>query len=210
MRKFTKIIVPFLLAILVLLPVTQADQVAAASKYEDGEYSLSFNVLKENSDDRSIAADYMKSPAKLIVKDGKNLVQITLTSASYWQDFSVSSSSVKTISDGADTRLVQFEVGDLDQIVTGSMHVVVPDIDYDSKYNVRFQFDTSNLPGASGSDDEKTEEENGEDKSTEDGTAVGEKGPEENPPTGDSAPILLLTVVLLASGLMLVRKVAFK
>src|SRR5690625_4514227 len=210
MRKFTKIIVPFLLAILVLLPVTQADQVAAASKYEEGEYTLPFSVLKENSNETSIAADYMKSPAKLIVKDGKNLVQVTLTHKSYWQSFSVSSSSVETITDGADTRLVQFEVGDLDQLVTANMHIIVEDIDYDSKYNVRLQFDTSNLPGASSSADEKTGEENGEDESTEDDTAVGEKGPEENPPTGDNAPILLLTVVLLASGLMLVRKVAFK
>ena len=206
MRKLTKFFIPVLLAVLVLLPVTQADQVAAASKYEEGEYALPFNVLKENSDETSIAADYMDSPAQLIVKDGKNLVQVKLTNKSYWQSFSVSSSNVETITDGADTRLVQFEVGDLDQLVTANMHIIVEDIDYDSKYNVRLQFDTSNIPGASGAVDEEIKEEKTED----DATPTGEKGPEENPPTSDNAPILLLTVALLASGFVLVRKVAFK
>ena len=223
MRKFTKIIVPFLLAILVLLPVTQADQVAAASKYEEGEYSLPFSVLKSDGSGTSAAAEYLSS-AKLIVKDGKNTVQMTVSNSSMLKSLTVNGATANTISsnESEDTRVVQFTASNLDGNLNGTMHVVVPaevlpPNGYDENYDVQFSFNTSEVPTQSsskGTEGEETDEENGQgnsdDENKEGETTVAGKDKEENPPTGDNAPILLFTVVLVASGIVLVRKFAIK
>ena len=51
--------------------------------------------------------DYMTSPAKLVVKDGKNLVQVNLKNSSWWQYFKVQSGGnfvdVTVLSEGNDT-----------------------------------------------------------------------------------------------------------
>lgn len=211
MRKFVNMFIPVLLAMFVLLPVTQGDVAAAASKYKDGEYGITLNVLKNSSDEASIASDYINSAAKLIVKDGKNIVQANVKDSSMLKSLSVGPSAVTTVSENksADTRVIQFEVADLSQTVNGSMHVVVPKTDdfpgYDKEHEVRFSFDASGVAtaGSQGSTDDE--------KSDEDATAgAGNGDAEDNPPTSDNAPILLFTVVLLASGFMLVRKFAFK
>src|SRR5699024_11660530 len=41
-------------------------------KYENGEYDLPFIVWKADSDEKSVADDYLEHPAKLIVKDGRS------------------------------------------------------------------------------------------------------------------------------------------
>src|SRR5699024_3166467 len=58
-------------------------------KYENGEYDLPFIVWKADSDEKSVADDYLEHPAKLIVKDGKYTVQTTLKNNSWWQYFKV-------------------------------------------------------------------------------------------------------------------------
>src|SRR5690625_224235 len=225
MRNLFKIIVPILFVLVTVLPFAQSNAVEAASKYADGEHDLPFTVLKGDSDESSMTNDYLVSPAKLIVENGKNIVQLTLKNSSWWEDFTVASGSVSEISEANDTRVVQFEVGDLDQILDSKIHVIVPDIDYDNKYDVRFQFDTSGLTANEGdgdadegnedNDEKETDKENGNgngsNNSETDGDEVSTGGKaEENPPTGDSAPILLLSVVLLGSGFLLVRKFAVR
>lgn len=200
-----KALLSSLVIIVGLLSFQPALPTDAASTYKDGEYSLPFTVLKGDSDERSMTNDYLVSPAKLIVKDGKNTVQLTLKNSSWWKSFSVSSGGISVISDSNDTRVVQFNVQDLNQLLSGNIHVVVPDIDYDNKYTVRFKFDASGIPSAGETQN------NGETGSVDNGqqngdTSVGEKTVEENPPTGDHAPVLLLGIILLGSGVFLVRQ----
>lgn len=188
------------------LSINTAD---AATTYKDGEYSLPVTVLQGDNNERSKTNDYIVSPAKLIVNNGQNTVQLTLKNSSWWKSFSVSTGSVTTISESNDTRVVQFPVQDLNEIVHANIHIVVPDIDYDNKYNVRFKFDPSGIPKSGGdsssigNEEKTTENEN----SSNDGES-GTKKAEENPPTGDDAPIVLLTIILLSSGLLLVRQFA--
>src|SRR5690625_561955 len=217
MRKIFKFLVPVLFVLVTILPFAQSNSVEAASTYADGEYDLPFTVLKGDSDESSMTNDYLVSPAKLIVENGKNKVQLTLKNSSWWQEFTVASGSVSVLSDENDTRVVQFEVGDLDQILSSKIHVIVPDIDYDNKYDVRFQFDTSGLTvNDAGNEDNASDETdkengNGSTKSETDEDEVSTSGKaEENPPTGDNAPILLLSVVLLGSGFFLVRRFAVR
>ena len=211
MQKVMKFFVPMFVAILVLLPFTQADEVSAASTFEDGEYDLPFQV-KSSSGGESTAGKYLKS-GKLIVKDGKNTVQMTVSESSMLKELTIDGASETTVQEDEvkNTRVAQFVVGNIDKPLDGKMHVVVPEIEgYDNEYMVQFVFNTSKIPGGS---EEQTEDESDEinesndnNENNEDGTA----SPEDNPKTGDNTPILILTVVLLASGFVLVRKVAFK
>ena len=201
-----------LLILLTVLTVFQSNSVEAASKYADGEYSLPFTVLKNNSNEQSVTNDYMTSPAKLVVKNGKNYIQVSLKNKSWWQYFRVqnggSFSNVTVLSEGKDTQLVQFEVQDVDKLVNAKVHIIVPEINYDNKYDVRFNFNTSNVAAKAAGNTSNTA-----DKSTAKGTTNNEQQttkPESNPQTGDNTPIFFLVVLLLASGFFVVRKVAFK
>ncbi|GIN97220.1 heme uptake protein IsdC [Siminovitchia terrae] len=213
MKGFKKLIIPLLLALFVL--TFNISNAAAATPYADGEYTLPFTVLKGDSDERSMTNDYLSSPGKLIVKDGKNFVQLTLKNSSWWKEFKVGSQDVTVISEGNDTRVVQFEVQDLDTITDAKIHVIVPNIDYDNKYDIRFKFDTSGISGSGNSETANkgelnqgnSNEQNQNSEQSTDNSTTGSKKIEKNPPTGDEAPILLLTVVLLASGFVVYRKV---
>ena len=70
---------------------------------------------------------------------------MTLKNSSWWKSFTVESKPVKVISDSNDKRVVQFEVSDVNKLVKGHIHIVVPDINYDSSYDIRLQFDTSKI-----------------------------------------------------------------
>lgn len=170
----------------------------AEAAYADGEYQLPFTILKADGSEKSKADDYVNKPAKLIVKNGKYTVQMTLKNSSWWKSFTVESKPVKVISDAKDARIVQFEVSDLNKLVKGHIHIVIPDIKYDSEYDIRFQFDTSKLGSSAGSN------------AASDGNSVSGEKVEENPPTGDNAPIFMLAIGLLASGLLLFRKLALR
>jgi heme-binding NEAT domain protein len=213
MSKMLKV----LFSLLIMLAVFPgSNSVEAASKYADGEYSVPFTVLKNNSNEQSVTNDYLTSPAKLVVKDGKNLIQITIKNKSWWQYFRVqnggSFGNVTVLSEGKDTQLVQFEVQDVDKLVNAKVHIIVPEINYDNKYDVRFNFNTANVAAKAAGNtssivNKKTT------KTTEKSTASTETTttkPESNPQTGDNTPIFLFVVLLLASGFFIVRRAAFK
>ncbi|MBS4207898.1 heme uptake protein IsdC [Bacillus sp. FJAT-50079] len=204
MKSLLRNVASLLFIIVVFFNLTQSQFVNAASKYADGEHSLPFTVLKGDSDERSMTNDYLVSPAKLVVKDGKNLVQVTLKNSSWWEDFSIPSSSISVLSDSNDTRVVQFEVKDLEQIVAAKIHVIVPDINYDNKYDVRFKFDPSGLALANTNTGDKQTSTNEESASGE--KASDSKKVEENPQTGDQAQILLLSLMLIGATVFLVRR----
>lgn len=217
MQKVMKFFVPMFVAILVLLPFTQADEVSAASTFEDGEYNISMSVLSEGGG-TSIADDYLSNNATLVVKDGKNTLHLTVE-----QDAEmVKATTVGGTKGSKNGSTFTFNNIDLSQSMSGTMHVVVPKEQlppkgYDKNHTVTFNFDTSNVPsqGSSGKakelkQGEEPVDKGNEDKNKEDEDKTGQTAAEENPPTGDNAPILLFTVVLLASGIVLVRKVAFK
>lgn len=170
----------------------------AEAAYADGEYQLPFTILKADGSEKSKADDYVNKPAKLIVKNGKYTVQMTLKNSSWWKSFTVESKPVKVISDAKDARIVQFEVSDLNKLVKSHIHIVIPDINYDSEYDILFQFDTSKLGSSAGSN------------AASNGNSVSGEKVEENPPTGDNAPIFMLAIGLLASGLLLFRKIALR
>src|SRR5690625_3572883 len=78
-----------------------------------------------------------------------------LKNSSWWQYFKVSSGNefidVTEVSkeEANDTKVVQFEVDDLGESLNAKVHIIVtgiPGLEYDNKYDIRFNFDTSDIP----------------------------------------------------------------
>jgi heme-binding NEAT domain protein len=116
------------------------------------------------------------------------------------------------LSEGKDTQLVQFEVQDVDKLVNAKVHIIVPEINYDNKYDVRFDFNTANVAAKAAGNNTSAVDKTTT-KTTEKSTASTETTttkPESNPQTGDNTPIFLFVVLLLASGFFIVRRVAVK
>lgn len=198
-----------LLMVVLLFTLLPLHSVNAAPTYKDGEYSVPVVVYKSGSNERSVTNDYIVTPAKLVVKNGNNTIQLTQKNASWWKSFSVNTGLISTVSEGNDTRVVQFPVSDLTKEVNASLHIVVPDINYDNKYQVRFKFDASSVPTVSGSAGAQSSNGDTDSQSSGSANASGQLSDVvENPKTGDEAPILLLAVMLLGSGLFLVRRLA--
>ncbi|WP_077319532.1 NEAT domain-containing protein [Virgibacillus proomii] len=157
MKKLGSILLLTFLMLMTVIPVLSP--VAAAETNEkvfaDGEYELPFVVWQEKEDNTSVANDYLQKPAKLIIQDGKYTVQTTLKNSSWWQYFKVENNGkfmdVSVISENKeeDTRVVQFDVPNLEEMVIAKVHIIVtgiPGFEYDNKYNIRFKFDQSHIP----------------------------------------------------------------
>lgn len=171
---------------LVFLPAGNA----SAATFADGTYDVPFELKEAGSNNTSIADGYFSKPAKLIVKNGVNYVQLTVSSSDYVKSISGPNGGATVISDGGDTRTVQLQISDLSNPVTLSMHVVVPEevagMPYDHNHTVRAEFDVSGVAtGTSGSN------ENANQGGTDDVV--------ENPQTGDTSSIGLYVTLLLAS-----------
>ncbi len=144
-------LVVILFMLLTVLPAFAPQKAAAASPYADGEYTVPFSVLKDTGSEPSATAEYVVSPAKLIVQNGKMHVVMTLNNSSWWQYFKVNSADVQVLSEDTvnDKRVVKFEVKDVDQLVSAKIHVIVtgiPGFSYDNKYDIRFKFNSKSIP----------------------------------------------------------------
>lgn len=115
----------------------------------DGDYSISYRVLKDGTNETSIMQEYTVIPAKLTVQGGKNYISITLRNSSWVPVFQVTNNggtaSVISSDSSADTRVVRFEVYDLSQKVNVYTEANVPAINYSGKYNVQIQFNPSSI-----------------------------------------------------------------
>ncbi|WP_340084730.1 NEAT domain-containing protein [Siminovitchia sp. FSL H7-0308] len=160
MKKFILTALSFLLIFFTAMPSLQPHAAKANSKYAVGEYDLPFTILKDTSDEPSMTNDYIKSPAKLIVEqNGEMHVVMTLNNSSWWQYLKVQTTQPGSFQDNnfvdatvisedkaSDTRVVTFKVQDIEQVLNAKIHVIVPMIHYDNKYDIRFQFDASGIP----------------------------------------------------------------
>ena len=82
---------------LLLMLIVPVAPIRVKAAIPDGEYDVDFNVLKESSDELSMANDQVKKPAKLIVCDGKMVVELTITGRDMWKTFEVEGKPVQTI-----------------------------------------------------------------------------------------------------------------
>ncbi|KAA0966895.1 hypothetical protein FQ087_11970 [Sporosarcina sp. ANT_H38] len=155
MRKKTIFTMAILFALFTVLPALAPQEAAAASKFADGVYTVPFTVLKDTSNEQSTTAEYMVSPAKVTIQNDKAYAVVTLNNSSWWQYFKVQTgggfADVQVLSNDTanDRRVVKFEVKDIEQLVNAKIHVIVtgiPGFTYDNKYDIRFKFNSSNIP----------------------------------------------------------------
>ncbi|MBP1172996.1 heme-binding NEAT domain protein [Paenibacillus sp. PvR133] len=118
------------------------------------QYTINYNVFKDKTSEASVMDGYLDKPATLIEKGDKRYIQITLKNSSWMPALQVEQNGtlkdVEVISTSGDTRVVQFEVGDLSQKIGAYTHVIVPGlvlggVPYDHWYTVQFQFDEESL-----------------------------------------------------------------
>ncbi|MDY8023538.1 NEAT domain-containing protein [Paenibacillus polymyxa] len=130
--------------------VEQPTQSATSEK----QYTINYNVFKDKTSEASVMDGYLDKPATLIEKGDKRYIQITLKNSSWMPALQVEQNGtlkdVEVISTSGDTRVVQFEVGDLSQKMGAYTHVIVPGlvlggVPYDHWYTVQFQFDEASL-----------------------------------------------------------------
>lgn len=168
-----------------------------SAQIADGTYKINYEMKEANGGNTSIADGYFTKPATLIVENGVQYIQLTVTGSNYVKSLSTSAGPVQVISENSanKTRTVKFKVnGNLSQPLNMDMHIVVPDM-YDMTHTARAVFDVSGLPQAGSA---------AEQKSAEKGDATGNAGVTvENPQTGDNSSIGLYALLMLGSAVAL-------
>jgi len=152
--KVTYKALSFILVLLIFL-VNWGPNVSYAAEGK----SINFEVLKYNTNDTSMANDYFEKPAKLIEKDVKKVLQITVNHSHWITGMSIDGSKEKIISKDAskDMRTSEFVVNKASGKVNGTIAVYINEpvngkpFKYDHHYNITFKFDGKDGGGATGS-----------------------------------------------------------
>ncbi|MBD3858952.1 heme uptake protein IsdC [Bacillus sp. 28A-2] len=199
----------FLLAL--MLPFSNAQ----AATLKDGTYSVNYTVLKAEGNAVSMANDYWLKPAKVIAKNGKLTVQMTLKNSSWVTEFKVPGNggyvdtAVLSTNKKANTRLVQFQAQSLSKPIKSKIHVTVKSADYDHDYTIQLKFDESSIKSLSSNSSNETAgaaENQQLSKESTNKTDSSTTKQEENPQTGDTSQVGWLLVLALCSGGFLARK----
>ncbi len=121
---------------------------------EDGTYDAVIKAYKDKTNEESMAAVYIKDP-KLTIENGKKIVTATLSDSDFFQYLKTEDihtpgvfHDVKVISEDKKkngTKVIQFEVGELGKRYNMQMHIYIPTMAYDNKYQVQFEVNTLNL-----------------------------------------------------------------
>ncbi|MEK6519236.1 leucine-rich repeat domain-containing protein [Bacillus thuringiensis] len=121
---------------------------------EDGTYDAVIKAYKDKTNEESMAAVYIKGP-KLTIENGKKIVTATLSDSDFFQYLKTEDihtpgvfHDVKVISEDKKkngTKVIQFEVGELGKRYNMRMHIYIPTMAYDNKYQVQFEVNTLNL-----------------------------------------------------------------
>ncbi|MFN3090677.1 heme uptake protein IsdC [Bacillus pumilus] len=212
MKKMMRLSV-FMAALLLALMLPFSNAQAATLK--DGTYSVNYTVLKAEGNAVSMANDYWLKPAKVIAKNGKLTVQMTIKNSSWVTEFKVPGNgsyvdtTVLSTNKKANTRLVQFQAQSLSKPIKSKIHVTVKSADYDHDYTIQLKFDESSMKSLSSNSTNKSagaaEDQQPLKESTKPSDSSTTKQ-EENPQTGDTNQTGWLLVLALCSGGFLARK----
>ncbi|MED0938608.1 S-layer homology domain-containing protein [Bacillus mobilis] len=139
----------------IMAPIAKAEaavEMKAASKLADGTYDVILKTYKDQTNDTSVASTYLKNP-KVTIQGDKKIVTLTVQDSSYFQYLRVEDPNkigtfhdVKVISEDKannGTKVVQFEIGEFSKKYNMQMHILIPAIKYDHKYQLQFEIDAS-------------------------------------------------------------------
>ncbi|PHB54329.1 internalin [Bacillus wiedmannii] len=136
---------------------------------DDGTYDAVMKAYKDKTNEESMAAVYIKDP-KLTIENGKKIVTATLSDSDFFKYLKTEDihtpgvfHDVRVISEDKKkngTKVIQFEVGELGKRYNMQMHIYIPTMAYDNKYQVQFEVNTLNLENSA----PEEQKENKEDK----------------------------------------------
>lgn len=212
MKKMMRLSV-FMTALLLafMLPFSNAQ----AATLKDGTYSVNYTVLKAEGNAVSMANDYWLKPAKVIAKNGKLTVQMTIKNSSWVTEFKVPGNggyvdtTVLSTNKKANTRIVQFQAQSLSKPIKSKIHVTVKSAYYDHDYTIQLKFDESSIKSLSSNSTNKSAGEAEKQQPSKESTKTSDSSTtkqEENPQTGDTNQTGWLLVLALCSGGFLARK----
>ncbi|WP_084157991.1 leucine-rich repeat domain-containing protein [Bacillus manliponensis] len=144
----TTLVVPFA----VYPSAAQAAVTIEANKTEalapDRIYDAEIKVYKDQKNEPSMVSQYLKDP-KLKIENGKKFVIVTVQDSDYFQYLRVEDMDqpgvfhdVEVLSEDKrknGTKVVQFEIGELSKKYNMQMHILIPAIGYNNKYQVQFE-----------------------------------------------------------------------
>jgi heme-binding NEAT domain protein len=127
----------------------------------DGEYPITFNILKDGTEETSVMYQYVDAASgKLTVSDGKQYVSFKLLQSAEIKSFKTEKDGqlveAENVSEdtAANTRTVRFEVADLTSKLNGWVKIYWDLTDkvgypfiYDEEYNVDLSFGEAGVPG---------------------------------------------------------------
>ncbi|HFK1453278.1 TPA: leucine-rich repeat domain-containing protein [Bacillus pacificus] len=155
----------------------------AGHTLEDGTYDAVIKAYKDKTNEESMAAVYIKNP-KLTIENGKKIVTATLSDSDFFQYLKTEDihtpgvfHDVKVISEDKKkngTKVIQFEVGELGKRYNMQMHIYIPTMAYDNKYQVQFEVNTLNLEN-NGPEEQKENKEDKVDQQDENGNVILDK-----------------------------------
>lgn len=130
---------------LAAIKIEANQSVAAAS---DRTYDTEIKIYKDQKDEPSMVSQYIKN-SKVAIEDGKKIVTVTIQDSDYFQYLRIEDRNqpgvfhdVKVLSEDKrknGTKVVQFEIGEFEQKHNMQMHIFIPAIGYDHKYQVQFE-----------------------------------------------------------------------
>ncbi|MEK4128809.1 S-layer homology domain-containing protein [Solibacillus sp. FSL W8-0474] len=108
----------------------------------DGTYDIKWDAYKDNVGNYKAITSHFSPDAKLIVKNGKYSVQLTITedSKAMVPDVTIAGKNVE-VKDGK----VTIEIPSISDLHEASVHVVVPAMNMDKPYPFGFAIETANL-----------------------------------------------------------------
>ncbi|MGW9528043.1 NEAT domain-containing protein [Paenibacillus terrae] len=141
--SFKKVLVALIMTALVFAVTAPFSAKAAAA---DGTYAVNYTVLKDQTNETSRLDSYLTKPAQVIVANGNNVVRLTVKSSNLITTFKVEQNgvlqdaTVVSTDTANNTRIVEFEVADLNAKVNAYAEITIPVIGYTGKYDVQLQF----------------------------------------------------------------------
>jgi|GEM_PF-494576 len=108
----------------------------------DGTYDIKWDAYKEKVGNYTAITNHFSPDAKLIVKDGKYSVELTITEASKAMVPDVTIAGIKA--DAKDGK-VTIDIPSISDLHEASVHVVVPAANMDKEYNFNFAIETADL-----------------------------------------------------------------
>ncbi|MEB1807953.1 MAG: NEAT domain-containing protein [Bacillaceae bacterium] len=206
---------PFsILVVVCLVSMFLSPAVFANSSLKDGTYTINYSVLKADNDSASMADGHFAKPATLTVKNGQMNAHVKITTDTIKSLEVATGGSNKSDAGISD---IKFKVPNLSSPVKASMHVVVPESNYDATYTIRFAFDAAsakcvsdckseNNQAASNTANTNSNSNSSDTNSSPNTTNTQTNTTVANPETNDTTSFLVLGMLLVVSSLFLGRK----